>query len=174
VNWVAKGLDKGEYQGQLLVQGGLTGSTAVVPYWYANPDGAPQYLNTLGAVTQANAGSQVDIFFKVKDSTGTAITDSSVLKVKTAVVEGNGKIQGPFASSNYVNWLYLVATLSSTPGTNTFSFQVQGFNPISYTIQGLKPGTTKATDGDFVSISKSAPAVEGGNQPVNLTATKER
>jgi minor extracellular serine protease Vpr len=164
VNWAANRLATGEYQGQIMARGELTGSTALVPYWYAYPDGKPQYLSTLGVPTQANAGTAIGLYFKVTDSTGTAV-DPTTLSITSSVVSGGGKLQGPFLSTSYVNWIYLIATLSTTPGTNVFTYTVKGFSPITYTIQGVKPSNATATDSFFSSLLPN-----GSEQPVQLRA----
>jgi hypothetical protein len=166
--WVAKNLPPGEFQGQIVVRGGTTGSTALIPYWYANPDGVPQFLNTLGVPTQANVGAQIGLFFKVTDGTGTAVLNPFTLNVKSSVVAGGGKLQGPFEDQNFVNWLYFVATLSGTPGANTFQYQVQGFPPLNYTIQGVKPGA-----GSFVEPGtwwQPTSVMDGAPEPIRLRA----
>ena len=137
VTWFAGPLVPGEYQGLIMITGGTTGSTALIPYWYGYPTGIPAYLSTLGAPTQANAGSTVDLYFKVTDDIGTPVLSSKVLGVKSSVVAGGGTIVGPFASVNLVNYLYLAATLGTTPGTNTFRFQVSGFSPVTVNIMGV-------------------------------------
>ncbi len=174
VSWSAKSLPVGEYQGQIVVRGGLTGSTAVVPYWYAYPDGIPNYIDTLGAPTQATAGGVVDLYFKVKDGTGAAILNTRLINATSSVVSGGGKILGPYFSSSYVNWLYFAATLSTTPGDNTFTFQAQGFAPVTYTITGVKPAVATSTGPATPSISRLVPAFEGGNGPVHLQAVEQR
>jgi minor extracellular serine protease Vpr len=169
VNWVASKLGTGEYQGQIVVRGGLTGSTALVPYWYAYPDGNPQYLNTLGVPTQANVGTAVSLYFKVKDSTGTSV-DPTTLGYASTVISGGGKITGPFVSQSYVGWIYFVATLSATPGQNVFAYQVKPFNQIKYTIAGVKPGS--AVNPDFVTSSLIPDG--GSNPPMQLRPLEEK
>jgi minor extracellular serine protease Vpr len=166
-NWTAGNLAAGSYQGLISIRGGVTGSTALVPYWYANPDGVPEYLSTLDVPTQANAGSLVGIYFKVTDATGTAVVDPMTLNVKSSAT-GGGKIQGPYQSTEYVNWLYMIATLSTTPGTNTYTITVDGFSPVTITIQGVKPSSTGSIE---LTSFVSSPAIPtGAREPVRLRA----
>jgi minor extracellular serine protease Vpr len=173
VNWDAKNLDFGTFQGQVSVHGNTTGSTALVPYWYANPDGNPQYLSRLGIPTQANTGAQVGIYFKVLDSTGTAILDPMTLNVKTSSSSG-ARLQGPFQSTSYVNWLYLVATISTTPGTNNYTFTVQGFNPVTFTITGVKPAGGNDIPIDITSFVTDPLIPAGVAEPMRLRANREQ
>lgn len=173
VLWSAKNLPTGSFQGQISVHGNITGSTALIPYWYANPDGVPEYLTTLGVPTQANVGTQVGIYFKVMDSTGTAVLDPVALNVKSSAT-GGGRVQGPFESTSYVNWLYLIATLSATAGNNTYTLIVQGFQPITFTIAGVKATTTTSLNlTDYVSEPMLS---TGASEPIRLRAerVKER
>jgi hypothetical protein len=172
VNWAAKNLPNGVFQGQIAVHGSITGSTALIPYWYANPDGNPEYLTTLGVPAQANVSTQVGIYFKVTDSTGTAVLDPVVLNVKSTAA-GGGRIQGPFESTSYVNWLYMIATLSATPGANTFTVTVQGFQPITFTIQGVKP-TTNSDPIDLTTYVSQPLISTGAMEPVRLRANHDQ
>jgi hypothetical protein len=155
VDWAAQQLASGQYQGQIAIHGNVTGSTALVPYWYANPSGVPAYLSALPVPSQASPGTEVGIYFKVLDSTGTAILDPSTLSV-TSSATGGGKIQGPFPSSDYVNWLYMIATLSATPGTNTFTLNIGGFSPVTFNVQGVSSAAPGAID---VTTFIDAPAI---------------
>jgi minor extracellular serine protease Vpr len=170
VNWAAKSLSVGAFQGQLSVRGNVTGSTALIPYWYANPDGVPEYLSTLGAPAQASVGTQVGLYFKVLDSTGTVV-DPAALSIKASAT-GGGKVQGPFQSTSYVNWLYLIATLSTTPGNNTFTMTVQGFQPITFTITGVKATTT--TSLDLTTYVSEPTLATGAARPIRLRAEHMR
>jgi subtilisin family serine protease len=115
--WQAPNLGPGEYQGLIRISGAKTGSLAWVPYWYGVSDGVARYSTFMSASTptQARAGSQVPIFFKVVDGIGAAITDPTALNVKRTVISGGGSISGPVPSSYYLHAVYLTATLSNTP-----------------------------------------------------------
>jgi hypothetical protein len=167
VLWTAKNLTTGAFQGQISIHGDVTGSSALVPYWYANPDGLPEYLTTLGVPAQANTGSQVGIYFKVTDSTGTAVLDPVSLNIKSSST-GGGRIQGPFESTSYVNWLYMVATLSNTAGNNTYTVTVQGFTPITFVIQGVK--ATNSTSIDLTTFVSEPFISTGAAEPIRLRA----
>jgi subtilisin family serine protease len=156
--WVTRPLVPGEYQGVVTITGGTTGSTALMPYWYGVPTGSPNYLSTLSLPTQANVGTRIGVYFKVTDIIGTAIL--SGLKVTSSVLAGGGSITGPFVSTSYVNYLYLVATLGNNPGTNTFRFQVTPFTAITFSIDGVSPSTPSA-----------APAVPRSMLPTGIENT---
>jgi hypothetical protein len=113
----------------------------------------------------------VGIYFKVLDSTGTAVLDPVALNVKTTAA-GGGRVQGPFESTSYVNWLYLIATLAATPGNNTYMLTVQGFQPITFTIAGVKATSTTSLD---LTTYVSEPMLEtGAGEPVRLRAERPK
>jgi minor extracellular serine protease Vpr len=138
VNWAATRLTTGEYQGYVVVRGNVTGSTALVPYWYGVPNGRPAYLTYQGAPTQATAGTNVLLYFQETDAVGVAIQDPLALNVSASVVSGGGKIAGPTPSSSYMGYDYMTVTLGATPGQNVFRFQVGPFSPITVTINGVQ------------------------------------
>jgi len=84
-------LSVGEYQGDILIEG--ANGDALVPYWYGVPSGAPQSVTFMNSLpTSAAAGSTVDLFVRVTDLIGYAITDNPHLGFQSLVSAGGGAI----------------------------------------------------------------------------------
>ncbi len=85
VQFSARGLSGGVYQGVLQIQG--TQSTVIgrVPYWYAVPTQSPKYFQLLDSPsTPVRRGATFDIEFRVLDANGVPVTEG----IDTSLVSG--------------------------------------------------------------------------------------
>ncbi|HXA65393.1 MAG TPA: S8 family serine peptidase [Bryobacteraceae bacterium] len=124
----------GEYQGDILVEGAK--GDALVPYWYGVPSGAPQSVTFMNSLpTSAAAGTTVDLFVRVTDLIGYAITDNPHLGFQSQVSAGGGAIA--LSPAVYFPNVRLIALrLGPKPVDNTYTFSFGSVAPIQVTITG--------------------------------------
>ncbi len=127
-------LPVGEYQGDILVEG--ANGDALVPYWYGVPSGAPQsvtFMNSLPA--SATAGTTVDLFVRVTDLIGYAITDNPHLGFQSLVSAGGGAI-ALSPTLYFPNVRLITLRLGPKAVDNTYAFSFGSLAPIQITITG--------------------------------------
>jgi minor extracellular serine protease Vpr len=131
--WIARNLGVGEHQGDIVV--GSSTSFALVPYWYGVPSGAPSSVFVLSNIpTQARAGSTVNLFLRVTDVIGFAITADPLLTFKGSATGGGATTLDPRVF--FPNLRLLVLKLGPNPGSNTFTFSFGNMAPIQIAISG--------------------------------------
>ena len=128
-----KTLAVGEYQGDILVESAH--GDALVPYWYGVPSQIPQNVYQVNPPpASARAGSTINLFVRVTDVIGFAITDNAHLAFQSQVSSGASIALSPILF--FPNIRLVTMRLSSTPGVNTFAFRFGPSAPIQLAITG--------------------------------------
>ena len=130
--WTAQ-LPRGEYQGQILVEG--TATAALMPYWYAAPTLIPREvleLTTLPA--SARTGTVINLSVRVTDDVGFPLTTDAQLGF--AGVTTPGAAIDLLPGVVFPNRRTIRLTLAPTVRSNTFQFIFGNLPPITRTING--------------------------------------
>ncbi len=133
--WTAR-LPRGEYQGQILVEG--TSTSVLTPYWYAAPSLIPRevlVLNPPGA--SARPGTALTVYVRIVDETGYPITTDASLRF--AGTASTGAAIELLPGVPFSNVRALRFRLAPTARANTFSFSFGGLAPVTRTVNGVAP-----------------------------------
>ena len=124
----------GEYQGDILVEG--ANGDALMPYWYGVPSQAPQNVFLMnGLATSAPVATTINLYVRVTDFIGYAITDNLHLAFQSQVNGGGGAITlSP--TVYFPNIRLITLRLGKNAGGNTYTFSFGSVAPIQVTITG--------------------------------------
>jgi hypothetical protein len=153
--WHAAGLQPGEYQGLISIEGTAGhGVTTVAPYWLGVPSGIPSaaraYTSALladpmpfseyygePAASAMYPGTEGWLFYLVTDSIGLAIEDPAELQFQGTVVSGGGRIGTPSPVPGSFGAIRIPVTLGPTPGVNSFRVQFGQAPPLTFTVTAV-------------------------------------
>jgi minor extracellular serine protease Vpr len=124
----------GEYEGDILVEG--ANGDALVPYWYGVPSLVPQsvsFMNTPPA--SAPAASTVNLYVRVTDLIGYAITDNPHLEFQAQVNAGGGAI-ALSPTLYFPNVRLITLRLGPHALDNTYTFSFGSVAPVQVTVTG--------------------------------------
>ena len=126
-------LPRGEYQGQILIQGD-TGAI-LTPYWYAAPSLIPNAVLELNPPNStARVGATVTLFVRVMDSTGFPLTTDAQLRF-TGVATAGATID-LLPGVLFPNLRAIRMRLAPTARANTFQFTFGNLPPITRIVTG--------------------------------------
>ncbi|MBY0502404.1 MAG: S8 family serine peptidase [Bryobacteraceae bacterium] len=126
-------LPRGEYQGQVVVEG--TNSAALMPYWYAAPTLIPaQVLEINQAPARARPGALINLYLRVTDLVGYPLTTDGQLRFTGTASAGATIDLAPGVV--FPNLRLVRLRLANTARANVFQLTFGGLAPISYTITG--------------------------------------
>ena len=130
--WTAQ-LPRGEYQGQILVEG--TSTAVLTPYWYAAPSLIPRGVLELNPPnSSARPGSTVTLYVRVVDETGYPLTTDSNLRFAGTATAGATIDLLPGAV--FPNLRAIRMRLAPTVRSNNFQFTFGDLPPITHIISG--------------------------------------
>jgi hypothetical protein len=124
----------GEYQGDILVEG--VNGDALVPYWYGVPSLVPQSVSFMDSLpASAPVGSTVNLYVRVTDLIGYAITDNPHLGFQAQVNAGGGVI-ALSPTVYFPNVRLITLRLGPNAMDNTYTFRFGSVAPVQVTITG--------------------------------------
>ena len=130
--WTAR-LPRGEYQGQILVEG--TSTAILTPYWYAAPSLIPRDLLELNPPdSSARPGSTVTLYLRVMDETGYPLTADGNLRFTGTA--STGATIDLMPGVIFPNLRAVRLRLAPTARSNTFQFTFGDLRPITHVITG--------------------------------------
>jgi subtilisin family serine protease len=94
LDFTAAGLQPGQYEGFIAVQGTASGIETHIPYWYAVPSGIPHSITVLsnraddGSVKPGDSVNSA-VYFRVLDASGLHISD---IEPVVTVISGEGEV----------------------------------------------------------------------------------
>ena len=130
--WVAQ-LPRGEYQGQILVEG--TSTAILTPYWYGAPTLIPRGILELNPPnTAARVGSTITLYVRVTDDIGFPLTTDATLGF--AGTASAGATIDLLPGVIFPNLRAIRLRLATTARDNTFQFRFGGLAPVTHVITG--------------------------------------
>ncbi len=128
--WTAR-LPRGEYQGQILVQG--NNSATLTPYWYGAPTSIPRQVFELNPPgTTARASSTYLLYVRITDDAGLPVLTNAALRFSGTA--STGATIDLLPDLAFPDLRVIRLRVASTSRTNTFTYSFGDLTPITHTI----------------------------------------